>query len=167
MNHTNEVDYVNITRSIGGSCKSKVGRRGGQQLVKLVHATGSCTKNANILHEFIHLLGFHHIHISPNRDNYIKILWENVNPPYTKRFIKRPDSDELSDFETGYDYDSIMHTNFLAYSSNGLPTILTLDPKNRHRIGQRKKLSDGDLLRINQMYKCHEISSGLLDKKHF
>lgn len=109
-----------------------------------------------VLHEFIHLLGFHHIHISPNRDNHIRIIWENINPPYESRFMKRSESDELSDFGTGYDYDSIMHTNSVAYSVNGERTIETLDPENQHKIGQRERLSAGDILRINRMYKCDE-----------
>lgn len=154
MNYTDEIDFVNVTGNPRGSCKSKVGRRGGQQLLKL--PAGACNGTGYVLHELIHLLGFHHIHISPNRDDYIKIMWENVNPPYIKRFIKRTDVGELSDFGTGYDYDSIMHTVHVAYSRNGLPTILTKDPKNQQRIGRRDKMSNGDILRINRMYKCEE-----------
>lgn len=159
MNYTNEADFVNVTGSESGSCKSKVGRRGGQQFVKLANPWGGCTHAPYILHEFVHLLGFHHIHISPNRDDHIRIIWENVNPPYKKRFNKRLDSEELSDFGTSYDFDSIMHTNSVAYSKNGLNTIETLDPKNMHKIGQRDKLSEGDILRINRMYKCDESST--------
>lgn len=104
------------------------------------------------------MLGFHHIHISPNRDDHIKIIWENIAPNAVKNFRKRTDDGRLTDFGTGYDYDSIMHTNSVAYSPTGRITIETVDPKNQHRIGQRDKLSDGDILRINRMYKCDEKS---------
>jgi hypothetical protein len=154
VNYTDEVDYVNITGKFFRSCKSKVGRRGGEQTVKL--PWGKCNKTGHILHEFVHTLGFHHIVNSPNRDDYIEIVWENVDPTYKNRFYKMYDYGQLSDFGTGYDYDSILHTPHKGYSITGSSTIKTLDPNNQHRIGQRKRLSDGDILRINRMYKCDE-----------
>lgn len=172
VNHTTERNFVLIT---GGedACISKIGRRGGKQVVKLVkpngggcHTTVMSKKKpkiiqlshnkfqGKILHEFLHLLGFYHLHRSPIRDRHIRIIWENVKPGY--EYELREESNEVSDFGTPYDYDSLVHVKNTKYSKNGKVTIETIDPKNRDKIGQRIQLSEGDIMRINRMYKCDE-----------
>eukprot|EP01052_Picozoa_sp_SAG31_P002367 SAG31_NODE_83_length_27039_cov_14.035746_23_plen_302_part_00 len=47
-----------------------------------------------------------------------------------------------------YDYDSIMH-----YPCKP-PKCQTLDPNMQSRVGQREKLSAGDIAQINDMYQC-------------
>jgi Astacin (Peptidase family M12A) len=172
VNYTNEKDFVNVTGSSSEICNSKVGRRGDQQVMMLL----GCNYLGQFLHEFVHLLGsydiiiyiehekhllnftgFHHMHIAANRDSFLrKFIWENVDPEKKNRFKKKTKKDELSDFGTDWDYESILHKNAGGYSNNGLNTIETLDSNNMHKIGQRLKLSDGDITRINRMYKCDE-----------
>jgi hypothetical protein len=156
VNRTDQVDFVFITSGLG-ECKSKVGRMGGKQNMTLVKPNGyGCHSKGKILHEIVHLLGFHHFHHSPNRDKFIKINWENVDSEKVEKFHLNQEED-VTDFGTGYDYDSILHSKQTKYSKDKVNiTIETRDPKNQHRIGQRKKLSDGDILRINRMYKCDE-----------
>lgn len=33
-----------------------------------------------ISHEFLHVLGFFHMHTTIGRDTYVTIMWENINP---------------------------------------------------------------------------------------
>lgn len=101
----------------------------------------------------MHLLGFYHLHRSPDRDNHIKINWKNVKSGYEYELSENAD-DEVTDFGTSYDYDSLMHVRNTKYSKNGEVTIETIDPKYRDKIGQRLGLSKGDIERINRMYKC-------------
>lgn len=57
VNYTNQSDFALIT---GGedACISKIGKRGGKQLVVLVNPNGGgCLTAGKILHEFLHLLG--------------------------------------------------------------------------------------------------------------
>lgn len=57
VNHSNQQNYVFLT---GGdeACISKIGMRGGQQVMQLVKPNGvGCFTTGKILHEFIHLLG--------------------------------------------------------------------------------------------------------------
>ncbi|PRD31647.1 UNVERIFIED_CONTAM: Bmp1 [Trichonephila clavipes] len=51
-----------------------------------------------------------------------------------------------------YDYSSILHYSRFAFSKDKT-TKPTLEPKNkRARIGQRKRLSEGDVRKINKLY---------------
>ncbi len=51
-----------------------------------------------------------------------------------------------------YDYNSVMHYSKTAFSSNGLPTIITKDPN--VWIGQRNALSAIDIEEIRRYYNC-------------
>ena len=37
-----------------------------------------CETTDTILHEMFHAMGFYHEHSRPDRNNYVKILWENI-----------------------------------------------------------------------------------------
>ena len=57
------------------------------------------------MHEIGHALGFWHEQQRPDRDDVIRILWDNLNY-YKSQFVKRP---VMSDFTLQYDVDSVMH----------------------------------------------------------
>lgn len=59
------------------SCFSVVGTTGGKQLLSLQRF--ACTRQGIIQHELLHALGFHHEHTRNDRDQYIKINWENIS----------------------------------------------------------------------------------------
>lgn len=159
VNHTNESDFVTFTGDTN-HCSSTVGRRGGEQFIKLINVPinttvgNNCFRIASIHHEMMHLLGFYHIHKGADRDDHIRIKWENVIPDRHYKLEKRTDYDELSDFGVGYDVDSILHYSKSAFSKNGENTIETIDATQQDRIGQRTKLSVKDIERINRMYQC-------------
>ncbi len=50
-----------------------------------------------------------------------------------------------------YDFDSVMHYASKAFNGRKI-TIEPLDPN--QKIGQRKKLSDLDILQLNLLYRC-------------
>lgn len=159
VNHTDELDFVTITGDTD-HCSSTVGRRGGEQFIKLVNATvnatvgDNCFRIASIHHEMMHLLGFYHIHKSADRDDHIRIIWENVIPDRKYKLEKRTDYEELTDFGVGYDFDSILHYTKFAFTKNGESTIETIDEAHQDKIGQRNGLSVKDIERINRMYQC-------------
>lgn len=66
--------------------------------------------------------------------------------------------EEVNSLGENYDFDSIMHYARNTFSrSTFLDTILPReDPNSRHRpeIGQRIRLSSGDIAQANRLYKC-------------
>ena len=76
---TNEEDGISINPHAG--CTSHVGRQGGIQSLSLAYnENGRCDSMATIMHEFMHALGVQHTQTRPDRDEYVTIIEENVDP---------------------------------------------------------------------------------------
>lgn len=148
VRRTTEKDFVNIYS--GNGCSSYVGRIGGGQNLSLMR--NGCVYHGIVIHEFMHALGFHHMQSSYDRDNYVRILYENIEVGREHNFNKYS-SNQVSHFGTSYDLDSLMHYRANAFSRySNRNTIETLNPQDMNRIGQRERMSDGDARRINNMY---------------
>lgn len=67
------------------------------------------------------------------------------------------EDDFISDLNTPYDYESIMHYRPLSFNKNdSIPTITTTIPYFNEVIGQRLDFSAVDITRLNRMYSCGE-----------
>lgn len=60
-----------------------------------------------------------------DRDEYVKILWENIEPHHEHNFQKYTNA-QVTNFNTTYDYYSIMHYDAYGFSTNGKPTIVPM-----------------------------------------
>uniref|UniRef100_A0A4W3HYE2 Metalloendopeptidase n=1 Tax=Callorhinchus milii TaxID=7868 RepID=A0A4W3HYE2_CALMI len=145
---SDEEDFISIQPLQG--CYSSVGRVGGMQLLSLKR---QCLKKGKgvVEHELMHSLGFWHEHTRSDRDKFIKIEWKNVWPgkSYEHNFLKKP----TNNLKSKYDYGSILHYSRSAFSKNGHPTLKPL--LDTHAIiGQRIRLSEMDLLKVNRLYNC-------------
>lgn len=114
-------------------CWSNVGRSGGKQQVSL--SVDGCVYHGIVEHELLHALGFHHEHTRSDRDQYVRINWENIpqgsvrmhqslnsfyfrvmKTSFNNEFVS-PRAESAYNFEkkdtnnlnTPYDYSSIMH----------------------------------------------------------
>ncbi len=75
-----------------------------------------------IMHEMIHALGFHHEQSRANRDEYVEILLQNVQPGMEGNFRKL-NKDQATAFGVAYNQQSIMHYGPKAFSKNMNPTM--------------------------------------------
>ncbi|KAM9841701.1 hatching enzyme 1.2-like [Aulostomus maculatus] len=144
--HHGQSDYLNIKSELG--CWSTIGRDGGEQVISL--SAYSCLHHGTIQHELLHALGFYHEHTRSDRDQYIRINWENIPAEAAFNFLKM----ETNNLNTSYDYSSVMHYGRTAFASDfGTETIIPI-PDSSVQIGQREDMSDTDIRRINELYKC-------------
>ena len=63
------------TSTFTNRCESDVGRIGGRQTTSL---GGGCYRHGIIVHELGHVVGFQHEQNRPDREQYVKINYENI-----------------------------------------------------------------------------------------
>jgi hypothetical protein len=115
--------------------------------MKGVRFPGHCSTGSTI-HEIGHAVGLFHEQTRHDRDNYVKILFENVEPEDRFNFEKHS---LVVGTDTGpYDFNSIMHYGPKAFSANGKDTIVAVDGRTFRE--QRDGLSEGDLAGVRAMY---------------
>jgi hypothetical protein len=149
VERTHQEDYVRIFS--GDGCYSHLGKIGGKQDVSL--RKNGCMGKGTIMHEFIHALGYDHMHSHADRDKHVKIMFQNIKQDAISNFDKV--SPRLfSNFGTTYDVFSVMHYDSKAFSKNGKETIAPRNLRFSKIIGQREGLSRGDITRVNNMYEC-------------
>ena len=150
VERTTESNYIRVTSSDSG-CFSYIGRIGGAQQLNLQSYTPGtgCFVKGTIMHEFIHALGFYHMQSATERDQYVEIVWANIQAGTENNFNTYP-ATQISQFGVEYDYGSVMHYPKTAFSVNGQATIIPKDPN--AVIGQRVGMSDKDVARIRAMY---------------
>lgn len=149
-----DVNWIFITGNEAG-CWSSVGMKGkgGQQLN--VHSP-KCVKKGVLMHEMLHAAGFFHQQSASDRDDHVKIMWENISDGHKSNFRKY-DKSVVTDYGTSYDYESIMHYSGKAFSKNGELTIVPLN-STITTLGQRDGFTEKDLIKLNRMYNssCHQ-----------
>ncbi|XP_036173533.1 meprin A subunit alpha [Myotis myotis] len=113
-----------------------------------------CDHKAIIQHEILHALGFYHEQSRTDRDDYVEIWWDEIIPGHQHNFNTYDDS-FITDLNTPYDYESLMHYAPFSFNKNvSVPTITTKIPEFNSIIGQRLDFSAIDLERLNRMYNC-------------
>ncbi|XP_010880180.1 low choriolytic enzyme [Esox lucius] len=141
----NERDYLSIESRSG--CYSFVGRRGNAQTVSL--SRQGCLYHNTVQHELLHALGFNHEQTRSDRDNHIRILWENIQDEYKYAFNKIATLNQ----GTPYDYNSVMQYHRYAFSKNSKPTMEPI-PNSNVSFGEGKQMSRNDIDRLNRLYGC-------------
>jgi hypothetical protein len=146
-----EADFVSFALSTT-ACNSPVGKRGGAQVINL---TGGCASSrGSTAHEILHSLGVWHEQSRCDRDSFVIINLQNVQPGFEHNFDRKC-SGNTDVF--GYSEGSVMHYGPWDFSQNGLPTITSrrgLD----HLMGQRIGLDQSDVSTVNWMYQPYAVS---------
>ncbi|XP_070705687.1 meprin A, alpha (PABA peptide hydrolase), tandem duplicate 1 [Pempheris klunzingeri] len=134
-----------------GGCFSSVGDQQNGQILSL---GSGCDHKAVIEHELLHALGFYHEQSRTDRDDYVDIWLDQVTPGLEHNFNKYND-DYITDQNTAYDYESVMHYRPFSFNVNpSFPTVTTKIPEFYNIIGQYLDFSEMDTFRLNRMYNC-------------
>ena len=127
-------------------CLSYVGRIGGHQPIYLDDRCGQ----TEITHELMHVLGFVHEQSRPDRDQYIKIHWENIQLDDRPQFDVAPDEVTRVSTSLPFDYHSIMLYKPSIFALR--PELKTMDSVTNDAIDPSEQLSRDDLNRLDKIY---------------
>ena len=144
------------------SCAANLGRNPyGPTHVYLGWCT-SAEHKGEMVHEILHGLGFWHEQSRPDRDEYVSILTENIQPFAVNNFEKQ-DYTKVNSLGSRYDYNSIMHyPNWAFQNSAGLVTIVPTRALQRwEAMGQCGRMSPTDIQQMRLMYQCSTGSRSL------
>eukprot|EP00116_Pleurobrachia_bachei_P008769 sb/3469031/ len=175
----NDANYVRFTSDKG--CYATIGQGEGEQTLSLGKGCGT---PGFALHELAHVIGFFHEQSRPDRDDYVDVLWENIRDDKKEQFAKYSEDeidprgipyDYLSithygpyDFRLKPGYKKLdgevirkiaiwisMLTINTCIISLGLSTLKVKKlPENPADMGQRRYLSDYDIIGANTLYQC-------------
>ncbi|CAD5227732.1 unnamed protein product [Bursaphelenchus okinawaensis] len=106
------------------------------------------------IHEILHALGTNHEHLRFDRDRYLQMEWDNINPQLYDYFAVS-DQTLYTTYGIPFDYSSIMlYGPFTGAVDRSRPSMKPINDDGRkiQMMGQRKSLSDRDVLLLNTMY---------------
>ncbi|KAM9357980.1 meprin A subunit beta [Symphorus nematophorus] len=149
-----EQNYISVFK--GSGCYSSVGNQHvGKQRLSIGR---NCDRLGTVEHEFLHALGFWHEQSRADRDDYVDIMWDRIEPGKEHNF-KTYDDTLSSALGVPYDYNSVMHYSKTAFNIGSEPTIVTKIPHFMDVIGQRMGFSASDLAKLNRLYNCTKSSA--------
>ncbi len=138
----NENDFVRF--KFGGGCSSRVGRQKGQQNISITNCS-----IGSIQHEILHAAGMYHEQSRSDRDDFVRINYDNITRGREHNFDKVENTISICE----YDFGSIMHYPSHAFTKNGLPTIEPIvDIPDGATMGQRRALSNCDVKGLSNLY---------------
>ncbi|XP_075714976.1 bone morphogenetic protein 1 [Rhinoderma darwinii] len=164
VERTEEDSYIVFTYRPCGCC-SYVGRRGaGPQAISIGK---NCDKFGIVVHELGHVIGFWHEHTRPDREDHVTIIRDNIQPGQEYNFLKM-EPEEVNYLDETYDFDSIMHYARNTFS-RGI-NLDTIEPRYKVNgvkpsIGQRTRLSAGDIAQARKLYQCPACWETLQDSQ--
>jgi hypothetical protein len=86
-----------------------------------------------------------------DRDEYVRIEFDKIQAGTEHNFNKYG-FDVITNYDVEYDYGSMMHYGKTAFSRDGSDTIIALKPLDGQVMGQRLRMSEKDIARLNSAY---------------
>jgi hypothetical protein len=139
-------------------CGAMIGYHPSKNHSSPVSLTNSCiTQKSAILHELLHVIGLFHHQCRYDRDNYIEILWDNVDPSQIHNFDKVSEKYSTT-FDLAYDFHSLMHYPRHAFSRDGKSFTMIMRNDSTVELGpvnfKNARPSSIDFEMVNRMYNC-------------
>ncbi len=130
----------------GNQNSSPVGYRGGRNTITMFNWNFPMI----VAHEIFHSIGFWHEQQRPDRDTYVRIEVQNLQPNTGVNFNIPSGAAAIGP----YDFNSIMHYGQFAFSANGQRTITVLPPNQAQQgqLGNRQNFSVGDRMGVVARY---------------
>ena len=122
-----------------------------------------------VAHEFLHALGFYHEHTRSDRNNFVRVNRENVEPENLGNFENNWGQMDTNNLNEPYDYCSFMHYDARAggrfRSGRQLPVIEPLQSKvdqglpcvELDNIGRSERITNIDINKVCKLYECGTI----------
>ncbi|WP_459209242.1 M12 family metallopeptidase [Aquimarina rhabdastrellae] len=142
--HPGAVNYIDFVE--GDGCSSYIGMLGGRQTITL----GDNCSTGNTIHEIGHAIGLYHEQSRVDRDQHIKINFQNIEDGKAHNFRTYADRGREGNDILLFDFNSIMMYGPRFFSKNGKPTITKLNG-DTYSI-QRDRLSGGDAIGALVLY---------------
>ena len=156
-------------RSDSSGCWSYIGQISttGSQTINL---SGGCVHQLVIEHEVLHAMGMYHEQSRPDRDQYITVNYENIEPNYHSQYNMISMSTWHSD-GVAYDPESIMHYPWYGFltSSASQQGLSAMTGKVAPYIGlpvqkpRQTRMTGRDAIQLQMMYEdyCPPLAQGL------
>jgi hypothetical protein len=124
-----------------------VGRVGGLQPIKLSNQCGW----VEIVHEVMHALGFIHEQSRTDRDQYVQVIWDNIQDEFKPQYAMVP-PDLMGTLKgSPFDYHSVMMYPPTLFAKQ--PGETTLKSKGPDPVAPSDRgLSALDIARVNGLY---------------
>jgi hypothetical protein len=154
VQRSGERDYVRfvVDNGITGAGQSAVGRQGYRQDIKL----RASADHGTIIHEMGHAAGLWHEQSRADRDQYVRVLWENIREGAKHNFDKHDDGIVT----TAYDYSSVLHYSRNTFGKTNPATGAVLNTLeslvSAQSISPGDLLSAGDVQGINEIYRPND-----------
>lgn len=120
---------------------------------------GAYCDYALVMHEVFHVLGAIHTHNRPDRDDFVAINWDNIDPAQAHNFKKKEGA--IGPSENEYDYRSAMHypANAFNFKGGNEPTLLALDKRIKLKDFGHYVLDEQDYESLKKWYGCDSSNS--------
>uniref|UniRef100_A0A914CK08 Metalloendopeptidase n=1 Tax=Acrobeloides nanus TaxID=290746 RepID=A0A914CK08_9BILA len=102
-----------------------------------------------------HAMGVFHHQSRYDRDNYVAVHPENIKPDQDSQSqYNEQTSSDSNNYNTLYDYGSVMHYGDDFFTNGNGPTMVAADPLHQKTMGSREGPSFQDISLVNQHYNC-------------
>ncbi|XP_052711506.1 MAM and LDL-receptor class A domain-containing protein 1-like isoform X2 [Crassostrea angulata] len=146
-NKTSYSSYIEFFSESG--CWSYVGRVFSDKQQISLQAPG-CVTLSTTVHEMTHAIGQMHEQSRNDRDNYVTMLWSNINGGTGNYNMAKSQTFDRNP----YDYESVLQYSLTSFSTNGQPTIEFKDQRLDFLADSATGLMFYDIKDITDGYDC-------------